>query len=303
MTKVNMQYPYDCTGTNPLFDGRIHQMEPYSFHPITIGGRIYFIMNYYDFNANCEATTLLTEINGSLSKVPLDNYDYLYDYLRRNTLPIVTPEQIKLPQTIALAQALQADKIFEGPNHDSIKADPIIEITQYVPINPNGTTSVKGGTFAPGSIIIDTLSDNETYYFEKAPSFKLKDDAIQDGLNHYYIDEDGVKRYDFVIDVPEETMGSILMMDNEGNIKRVNVAMIPGKWKYNIVYADFLSKEDYVATKKAGKFDIKAVWPEYRDRHDRNRAFMDGGDKTLDMTFFSAEGLRIMTDPTGPNLR
>ena len=276
MNKINMQYPFDHYGRNELLDGEEHQIKPENLYPITLGGRTFYIMEYFDYSANCQAITLLIEINGTLAKVPLDNYDYLTNYMENNNLRRLNANEIKLPEKIRLAETLEARNLFEG--------DGRIVLNQYVPINTNGVTIVRGCSFSSSGVIIE-LDDTETYMFDKSPSFKLKDDKIREGLNNYYIDEAGVKRYDFTIDVPAGTIGRIITANKEGEVSIVEVLIISGKHEYHTAYSDFVFTEDYMDARRAGEISIFSTWPNYHDVHDTAVAFRDGGNKKLEMSF------------------
>ena len=279
-----------------MFDGEVHWIEPQALHPIRIGGRNWYIMEYYDYSANTQAITMLIDINGVLAKVPLDNYDILNDFITDNTLASLDINQIKLPSNISLAETISAKELLSptNPPDNHIEKPTSIILNEYVPINVQGITTVKGGTFSSAGAIIE-LNGEEVYHYDKTASFELKTEQIQYGLNHYYIDDKGIKRYDFEIDVPEGTTGKIYMVDDEGMVKTKEVLIIPGKHEYHAIYSDFVQKEDYGAAKQVGKMNIKAHWPEYKDRHDRDRAFRDGGIKILEMEFINHSGKKIGT--------
>lgn len=293
MNKIYMQYPFGNTNENPLLDGAIHQITPQYLFPIQRGDRTFYIMEYFDYNGNSPAITLVTDIGGTFAKIPLDDYECLFDYMEKNPLERLEAEKVKLPQTIMLGQTLQTQALLYPPkNETQTQREPVLNLEQYVPINVNGATYVSGGTYYPRGI--STLFDIQTYHFSKAESFSLKDRGLERGLHEYYIDENGFKKYDFEIFVPNGTTGEVINYDDQGIGHRQRVLIIPGRHSYHVTYADFVEKDDYNKVRTTEKLEINnAPWPEYYDLHDKDKAFTDGGNKTLNMTFIDYIGRQI----------
>ena len=121
-----MQYPYDSSGTHKLFDGTIHEIKPREIHKIKLGEREFGVMSYYDVTMKKNAITLLTKIGDTLAKVPLDDYDVLFNYLKANNimqsqssfLPISSSRlaqimDVQESSVIQLAQTMSSHELLE----------------------------------------------------------------------------------------------------------------------------------------------------------------------------------------------
>lgn len=289
--RISMQYPFDSSGTNRMFDGQVHEILPRNLRTITLRGRQFYVMDYYDFNAGTTAITLLTRIGNTLAKVPLDDYDFLFYYLEHNQLPSIDISNFNFPNKIPLAQMLCASEILPPPHSNlSFKnEEPVFPFLEYVPLTPRGTGQAKGGAFSPAGILIQT-DGVETYHFRKAPSFSLKDEGIQQGIASLPEKLFEPAQHKFRIRVPEGTTANVLSVDSEGRVRQQLLLLIPGLHEYTIVYAPCRLREDYIASRKASEIKIKTTWPEYRDRHDRDQAFYDGCQWKLPMRFYNASG-------------
>lgn len=169
----------------------------------------------------------------------------------------------------------------------------IYRFDEYVPLADNGTGKSRGGAFASSSVVIEPYTADETYVFSKAPSFADKDQGIQDDIRSLPSNKFGIYKYKFSVDVEEGTTARVLSVDNEGQVRQQLVLLIPGIHEYTITYAPCKYREDYIASIYANTMLIKAIWPEYRDLHDRDIAFHDGCRRNLPIEFYNADGRRL----------
>ena len=295
MKKINMQYPFGNTSENQLLDGAVHQITPQFLYPLQRGERTFYIMEYFDHSCDCQAFTIITNIDGIYTKIPLDDYNCLFDFLRNNPLPRLTPEALSLPQTIILGQTLQAQALlYEPEKNNTSKKIPSLDFELYVPINVNGNTNVQNTIYHSSHIV---ASHNQTYHFRKGSNFFLQDRGVERGLHNYYVDENGLKKYDFEIVVPEGTLAKAIHYDANGRAVEQHFLIIPGLHRYHVTYADFVVKEDYINAIRTNKIEINDVpWPKYQDLHDTDKAFTDGGNKMLGMTFVDYMGRSISSN-------
>lgn len=286
---TKMQYPYDSSGTNRLFDGTVHKIIPREIKPLKLNGRDFSVMRYYDINMETELVTLLTKIGNTLAKVPLDDYNILFKYLKANNIMSNdNSTSIVLPD-IQLAQTMNAQDLLMSGSHKK----PIFKFNEYVPLSENGTVKSIGGSFSSSLLIIEPYTDIETYMFSKAGSFADKDQEIQNGIRNLPSNKIGIYKYKFSIDVREGSMASILSVDNENKVRHQLVLLIPGIHEYTITYAPCMYREDYIASRYASTMLIKATWPEYLDRHNRDIAFYDGCRRKLSIEFYNANGKKL----------
>jgi len=75
---IKMKYPN--IDNNSLCDGRVHEITPYNISRIE--DLEIYLMSYFDETMNCEAITILSKLpNGDINKLPLLDYDLLYDMI------------------------------------------------------------------------------------------------------------------------------------------------------------------------------------------------------------------------------
>lgn len=87
---IRMQYP-NING-NSLCDGRIHNITPYGISRIE--DLEIFLMEYFDETRGCECSTILYRMpNGEISKIPLLDYDLLFNMINNGELRL-TPEDL-----------------------------------------------------------------------------------------------------------------------------------------------------------------------------------------------------------------
>ncbi len=314
--KTTMQYPYDSSGTNRLFDGTIHEIIPREMKPLKLGGRDFEVMRYYDITMDTEAVTLLTRIGNSLAKVPLDDYNILFDYLDKNNITFNQNNVYSLPN-IVLAQTLSAQDLLTPPRVSSSFSNlnpprvgyslgddgkEIYRFNEYVPLGNDGTGISRGSSYESPMWISEPYDTNAKYVFNKAPSFADKDLGIQNGIMNLSGDKFGIHKYEFSVDVKAGTTATVLSTDDEGRVRAQLVLLIPGIHEYTITYAPCKYRDDYSASKKANTMLIKAPWPEYRDLHDKDIAFYDGCRRILPLEFYNADGKRI-NDGEDQNVR
>lgn len=308
---IKMQYPYDSSGTHKLFDGTIHEIKPREIHKIKLGEREFGVMSYYDVTMKKNAITLLTKIGNTLAKVPLDDYDVLFNYLKANNimrsqssfLPISSSRlaqimDVKEPSVIQLAQTINAEELLKpstGPHYaySSLEEPPIYKFKDYVPLDDNGIGQASDGSFESCWVVHKTYASKEDYVFTKAPNFAKKNQGIQMGLRNFEINEFGIPSYTFKINVEAGEMANIFSVDNNGQVRSQRVLLIPGIHEYTIIYAPCMYREDYKASRCANTMLVQATWPEYLGIHDKDKAFYNGCRRTLPIEFYNAGGKRI----------
>lgn len=298
---IRMQYPYDSSGKNRMFDGTIHDIIPIEIMPININGQEFFVMIYYDLTMSTIATTLLIRIGNILAKVPLDDYDFFIEYLENNN--IMSNTRLTSPtstiifqdnQLIQLAQSISIrDLLTPNPSLNYQKEKPIFRFNDYVPLSPNGTGEVMGGLFSISYIKIEPYTDEEDYVFNKEPNFEIKDREVKNGIYNFYRSGGLNNKHRFCIEVKEGTTAQVFSVDSEGRVSMQLVLLIPGIHEYTITYASCKYENDYEASRYANTMVIKAKWPEYEDRHDIDNAFYDGCRRNLTIEFYNANGKRI----------
>lgn len=308
---IKMQYPYDSSGTHKLFDGTIHEIKPREIHKIKLGEREFGVMSYYDVTMKKNAITLLTKIGNTLAKVPLDDYDVLFNYLKANNimqsqssfLPISSSRlaqimDVKEPSVIQLAQTINAEEVLKpstGPHYaySSLEESPVYRFKDYVPLEDNGVWKSFNGSFDSPYVIHDGSTSSETYVFTKAPSFAKKSQGIQMGIKDMPIDEYEKYKFVFRTKVEEGDTASVCSVDNKGQVRVQLVFLIPGIHEYTITYAPCRYSEDYKASRCANTMLVKATWPEYGGLPDRKKAFCAGCRRTLPIEFYNADGKKI----------
>ena len=72
--KVKMQYPKDETGKNKMYDGKIHQIIPFTIKKVDSQNVELYIMKYFDIDLKKYLETILLKKDGEFYKIPLDNY-------------------------------------------------------------------------------------------------------------------------------------------------------------------------------------------------------------------------------------
>lgn len=175
--KTKMQYPFDGSGHNRLFDGKEHEILPRELKPLKLNGIDFEVMRYYDITMGVDAITLLTKIGDALVKVPLDDYSILMDYLNENNVLTNEDSDFYLPN-IKLGQTMNTEELIY-PNTsrvaDQSSNPPFPPRTQTnsggnPPLGPSGfnwlnppsgpsSTAIAGGSVPPDS----PSEDNYTY--------------------------------------------------------------------------------------------------------------------------------------------
>lgn len=75
---IKIQFPKD--ESNEVFDGKIHTITPVGLESFLIGNNKFYILNYEEGN-QFGITLLRKNKDRQFFKIPLDNYDYLFNYL------------------------------------------------------------------------------------------------------------------------------------------------------------------------------------------------------------------------------
>lgn len=325
---IRMQYPNDTTGTNPAYDGQIHNIQPTSIRKLPIAGNFY-VMEYFDENIQSNFVTVITSMNGTLYKVPLDDYDELFRYLDNVNLAYEDIENFDFPDMIGLIQQYRTKDLLGGVYSDtgapqqnqqvaaqavatSSKQTPIaltqslvpdppgknryVELDFYIPLRSEWTGNIKSGIFRSCDIIVDPNSGNQKYEYRKSENYQIIDDAIQNVISNLPKADDSLQERTIFVDVPEGTIGYEYAFDNNNNgyVKTVNV--IPGKYTIHLYFTQLVDDNDYVASRMASEYNVFANSGEYRDLHDYPKAFNDGCKRILSTEFKNSTGKVIASN-------
>lgn len=145
-TTIIMQYPYDSTGNNRLFDGKQHTIKPIAIRPIQktysvdrnqtkqVKQQLY-VLAYYDVSMKTNCVTIIEKNTlGGVNKIPLNDYKLLNLYLKKNPF---TPDEryenqtsIFLPDVINLGNTGLASQIFDS-NGTPIKQNFIYNFNSF----------------------------------------------------------------------------------------------------------------------------------------------------------------------------
>lgn len=232
MKKIRMKYPLDATGTNELYDGTIHEIEPIGFYELHTGNRKFYVMEYME---NGETMiTLLIKIGNTYAKVPLDNYDKIIGLLENGNLK---RQDINVGENIQLAQAMKMDQLFPPNPSDSSKNEKEKGKLEFDVVLPtfNNNSNVKGKAYSYRSKLIPPYDNWMEYNYSKEASFNLFDQGLTEGLKT----TNGNGEYTFTIDVPEGTVGKIYHTTADSRVIAVEVLIIPGIHTYNVLYAPY----------------------------------------------------------------
>ncbi len=112
MKNIRMQYPLDATGDNILYDGLMHDIDPISLRRVIINNAEYFIMEYYDNNVAARVITVLTRIGNKVVKIPLDDYNFLFEFIERYKPPMIDLNEFDFPNVISLGETVNAESLF-----------------------------------------------------------------------------------------------------------------------------------------------------------------------------------------------
>lgn len=298
--KIMMKYPF--SQGDSLYDGLYHEIIPINVVPIEINGRLFFIMIYDDLTINEHGLiTLVTNVNGVYYKVPLNSegYDILWEYVTNNQYVARISQANYIPRLngpIELAIGMKLNKErninFNNPNMK-------FSLEYYIPLNSNGEMR-DDNIFT--SRYLSSQDDCDTYVFGKSPVCGQIFEGLVSGSKYYcyghdrqdfskeYYNTDGVKMYEFELDIPENTFVNTSYKDKKGRTIFSKIPYIPGKYHITGYYSDFIKEEDFSDSVNCERIHIETETGDYRDLHDRPIVFKDGGAKKLDMIFNSSYG-------------
>ena len=293
MKGLVMQYPYDESGKNSAYDGLEHSILPLSLYLVSIDGNDYFIMEYFDVSLNKPMVTLVFNLGDNFYKVPLTSYEAIDELKSMSTK--VALNSVKLPKIIYLAETMS---LRIDPSDVEIgERKPHLFLNEYVSIkNNNGLNSI-GGVYRPSSCMIEAFSDEWNYNYEREILPEVVMHEIKEGANKYFVDEKGIKRYKFSVEFGKNVFVNSTIVDNDNKLKMLKKLVIPGVHEYNVVYADFIEKEDYETSKIAHKIKVTGANEKYyHDLHDQDKAFRNGGLRILDMHFYDYNNKEIVPE-------
>ena len=164
---MKMQFPKD--ERNDIFDGKVHNIVPEEIASILIGNNKLYVLTYIE--NNLYGTTLLAQSKeGRFFKVPLDDYQYLDEFLNNAYAhkdgAYIQQESLSLldnQEYIDTAEVQNAAQLFSNPN---IRKEPItqtdVEILNLPPRPPRDFSVAEGmgNPPVPSSWNIDTTEKN-----------------------------------------------------------------------------------------------------------------------------------------------
>ena len=271
---IKMQYPYDYTKENNLFDGKFHDITVNKISKITIRHINFFIIDYYDLNVNYSLVALTMKIQNKLVHVPVDNYDLFYEYINGNYFETVDIENFKLQDNIYLAETIEFKELINNENRD----EPELTYHLYVPVSSDKILKIKERIFFYSNKI---QTENTIHYiFSKSPYFNLKEKYIQEYVQNYL--SDNINEYEFRINVLEGTRGVISSINN-GYTENREVYIIPGIHKYKVTYAK-CNLDDYKLAKSAELISITG-----EETDSIKKIFIDGFNNKNTKEFYTVE--------------
>lgn len=275
MNKIlKMQYPYDYTKENKIFDGRVHDITVTQIRKTTIRQINFFIIDYYDLTINYNLTALTMKIQNKLVHIPVDNLDLFYEYINSNYFELVDIEKFKLPDNIFLSETIEFKELINKETQE----EPELTYHLYVPISNEKISKIKERMFFYSNKI--SLENTTNYIFSKSPYFNLKEKYVQEQLEKYSSEKSN--NYEFRINVLEGTRGIISSINN-GYTENREVYIIPGIHKYKVTYTP-CDLEDYKLTKNIELISILA-----NESNDINKIFIDGFNNKNNKEFYTVE--------------
>lgn len=147
---MKMQFPKD--ERNDIFDGKVHNIVPEEIASILIGNNKLYVLTYIE--NNLYGTTLLAQSKeGRFFKVPLDDYQYLDEFLNNAYAhkdgAYIQQESLSLldnQEYIDTAEVQNAAQLFSNPN---IKKEPITQTDVEILNLPPRDFSVAAGMGNP----------------------------------------------------------------------------------------------------------------------------------------------------------
>lgn len=273
--RVRMDYP----------DGTIHHIEFSRFYPIKIGNVDCYVAVYFDYTLNSTMITLITYIDGIWHKIPLNSegYSYLNDYIEKNQSKYLDASDYDLGDRIRLAYAMDLIPPSNDPN-DKRNKKPLFKVNYYVPINSNGVTNVKNTIYRSNSVTTE-INKNQTYSYEKAFNNNKISSSISRGVEDYFINRNGVKQYDFLVEIRNGDSATKEIVTKDGKRMTIVAHMVPGLFECSAYYSDFVDYDDYTDAMLSDNIKINANTNEYKDLHDYDKVWKNGGNKELEMNF------------------
>lgn len=274
---INVQYPIDSTGKKPAFDGRKHVISPIELGRIRIGNLGIYVLDARDITIGSYSTMLLMEVNGVFYKVPLVDYDFLFEFLKTHSLQQVSFDV--LPAEIGITNALSFEKniLSNMMNGSTVSEELVYDFNLYAPVSDDRAR----GFFTSMGCTID-IDDSETYSFKQGVHSPKIDRGVRTGAAL------GKSHYDFEVEFfPGETGVVYGYNQATGSFESFEVQMVPGIHRYHVTYAPTIS--DKFAVSQAANLEVTgATFPEYRDCHEDaiQRAFIDSYSGVLGQQFY-----------------
>lgn len=165
----NMQYPYDDSGKNPLYDGMSHRIQANSIQGFYLNGRNFYVLHYNDVFSTRPMTTLLTRdaSSGELVKIPLTDYEPLIEYCSRYENCLIDEDLHILPENIGLGPTMDGKLLFNDFLYSQGQSNSNFPPNRFNLYNKKPTQTVTfGGGMVPPSppsspTTVDRLSDNK----------------------------------------------------------------------------------------------------------------------------------------------
>lgn len=133
---IKIQFPND--DSNKIYDGKIHTVTPVELESILIGNNKFYILRYTEENQS-GITLLGTNKDRQFFKIPLDNYDYLFNYLESAYTQRETLTALNNQNYINTIGIQNVEQLFS--NNNSHKEQKTIAASLEPPIPPKTTAS------------------------------------------------------------------------------------------------------------------------------------------------------------------
>lgn len=201
------------------------QIEPVGMHQVLLEGQVFYIMEYVDTSSSKEKNyALLTNINGELVNVLVDDYDLLDEYAKKKSYKKVAdftfPSHISSTQITCFKELLNKFK-FRNYTHNIFV--PTIEDMDELLLN-SSFTKVKNNN--------KELLCKDAMYKELEKKLLLLKEKI-------------------TINIKTGATGYVRAYDDEGYIRNKQVYLMPGKHVYIPLYIDCESMCDFEESERA----------------------------------------------------
>lgn len=166
MKMIKLQYPYDPN--NKLFDGKTHIIIATNLYSFTINNNNFYLLEYFENGKNM--ITILIKHNGQFYKMPLDNYDYLINYINTHKLQKEPLDLLSNQNYISTTEIKNAENIF-AENIINNQQQPEVAVAVATP--PGGGSG--NGPNGPHNPLAIASPLNPPFPPDKPEDFEIKE--------------------------------------------------------------------------------------------------------------------------------